>query len=75
MKVRIGLWRRARIAAVVRRRGLRRWAVTSRRAGAGRPLISLRFGRATRPGVYRLKARLSCAGRSQTVFRRVRVVR
>jgi hypothetical protein len=75
MKVRLGLWRRARIAAVVRRRGLRRWAVTARRAGAGRPLISLRFSRLTRPGVYRLKARVSCAGRSQTVFRRVRVVR
>jgi dienelactone hydrolase len=75
MKVRLGLWRSSRIAGVVRRRGRRRWAVTSRRARAGRPLISLRLNRPARPGVYRLKLRLSCTGRRpQTAFRRVRLV-
>ncbi len=76
MRVRVGLRRRSRIAAVVRRRGRRRWARTSLRKNAGRPLITLRVSRRARPGRYRLKVRISCAGHSpQTVFRRVKFVR
>ena len=75
LRIRVGLRRRSRIAAVVRRRGLRRWARTSRRANAGRKLITLKVSRLARPGRHRLKVRISCAGRRpQTVYRRVRFV-
>lgn len=75
MKVRIGLRRRSRIAAVVRRRGLRRWAVTSRRKGAGSALISLKVSRRAKPGLHKLKVRISCAGsRSLVRYRRVRFI-
>jgi len=75
LRVRIGLRRRSRIAAVVRRRGPRRWARTSLRKNAGRPLVTLRVSRRARPGRHRLKVRISCAGRRpQTVFRRVSFV-
>ncbi len=75
LRIRVGLRRRSRIAAVVRRRGPRRFARTSRRANAGRKLITLRVSRLARPGRHRLKVRISCAGRRpQTVFRRVRFV-
>ncbi len=76
LRVRIGLRRRSRIAAVVRRRGPRRWARTSLRKNAGRRLVTLRVSRSARPGRHRLKVRISCAGsRPQTVYRRVRFVR
>ena len=75
LRVRIGLRRRSRIAAVVRKRGPRRWARTSLRKNAGRPLVTLRVSRRARPGRHRLKVRISCAGRRpQTVYRRVRFV-
>lgn len=76
LRVRVGLRRRSRLGAVVRRRGLRRWARTSLRKNAGRPLITLRVSRRARPGRYRLKVRISCSGaQPQTVYRRVRFVR
>ncbi len=56
-------------------RGPRRWARTSLRKNAGRPLVTLRVSRRARPGRHRLKVRISCAGRRpQTVYRRVRFV-